>query len=164
MIGKGEGGLSMPRVLFIKGSTAPGVKVAYTVDQAVGTGCPNRREDVLLVQHLLRIAWRDAGASKGFRPPGETEPLKTDGMFGPKTAKFIKFFQEEAIRRGANCATDQRVDSAVSGTSSGGLSGKFYTILAMNSARNARQAGNQDDISMDPGFPAELTKHFIIMW
>jgi hypothetical protein len=154
----------MPRVLFIKGSGDSAVKVAYSVDQAVGTGCPNRREDVLLVQHLLRIAWRDAGSSKGFRPPGETEPLKADGMFGPKTAKFIKFFQEEAIRRGADCATDQRVDPAVSGTSRGGLSGRFYTILAMSSARNSRQLGNQDDISRDPGFPTELTKYFIIIW
>jgi hypothetical protein len=119
---------------------------------------------VLLVQHLLRIAWTDAGNSKGFRPPGETEPLKADGMFGPKTAKFIKFFREEAVRRGANCATDQRVDPAVSGTSSGGLSGKFYTVLAMNSARNSRQGGNQDDISKDPGFPGELAKHFFINW
>lgn len=153
----------MPRVFQVK-TTDPRIKVAYTVEQAVGTGCPNRREDVLLVQHLLRIAWTDAGNSKGFRPPGETEPLKADGMFGPKTAKFIKFFQEEAVRRGANCATDQRVDPAVSGTSSGGLSGKFYTILAMNSARNSRQGGNQDDISKDPGFPGELTKHFFISW
>jgi hypothetical protein len=154
---------SMPRLFRVKGSD-PSIKVAYTVDQAVGTGCPNRREDVLLVQHLLKIAWNDAGASKGFRPPGEAAPLSVDGMFGPQTARFIKFFQEEAIRRGANCATDQRVDPAVSGTSSGGLSGKFYTILAMNSARNSRQGGNQDDITLDPAFPVELTKHFIINW
>ena len=153
----------MPRVYQIKGSD-PSVRMAYTVDQAVGPACPNRREDVLLVQHLLRLAWKDAGASKGFRPPGEKEPLKVDGICGPTTNKFIKFFQEEANRRGANCSTDGRADPIGSGTPRGSISAKFYTILAMNSARNSRQGGNQDDISKDPEFPAELRKHFFIDW
>ena len=153
----------MPRVYHIR-NTVPGVKVAYTIDQAVGSGCPNRREDVMLVQHLLRIAWKNVGASQGFRPAGETEPLKADGIYGTKTAKFIKHFQEEANRRGASVATDQRVDPVLSGTSSGSISHKFYTILAMNSARNARQAGTQDDIARDPEFPSELTKSFYINW
>lgn len=153
----------MARVFHVKNANAA-VKVAYTVDQAVGAGCPNRRDDVLLVQHLLRIAWKDVGASKGFRPAGETEPLKADGVYGTKTAKFIKHFQEEANNRGAGVAKDQRVDPVLSGTSSGSVSHKFYTILAMNAARNARQTGNQDDISRDPEFPAELTKSFYINW
>ena len=42
------------------------------------------------------------GTSKGFAR--RATRLKVDGMFGPQTARFIKFFQEEAIRRGANCA------------------------------------------------------------
>ncbi len=45
--------------LYHVNKTAVGVKVAYAVDQAVGLGCPNRRDDVLLVQHLLRVAWKD---------------------------------------------------------------------------------------------------------
>ena len=154
---------SMARLYHIR-NTVPGVTVAYTVDQAVGAGCPNRREDVLLVQHLLRIAWKNVGTSTGFRPPGEKEPLKADGIYGSTTARFIKHFQEEANRRGANVATDQRVDPVMSGTSSGSISHKFYTILAMNSARNARQGGNQDDIARDPEFPTELVKSFYINW
>lgn len=153
----------MARLYHIR-NAASGVKVAYTVDQAVGSGCPNRREDVMLVQHLLRIAWKNVGTSTGFRPAGETEPLKADGIYGTKTAKFIKHFQEEANRRGANVATDQRVDPVMSGTSSGSISHKFYTILAMNSARNARQTNNQDNIALDPEFPAELVKSFYINW
>ncbi|MGH6962358.1 MAG: peptidoglycan-binding domain-containing protein, partial [Dongiaceae bacterium] len=57
----------------------------------------------------------DIPASKGFRPPGETKPLKVDGIFGPVTARFIKFFQEKARRRGANCALDNRVDPVAEG-------------------------------------------------
>lgn len=153
----------MPRVYIVK-SADPKIKVAYTVDQAVGPGCPNRREDVLLVQHLLRIAWNDVPNSKGFRPPGETQPLKADGIFGPTTARFIKFFQEEAVRRKANCATDGRVDPVVTGKPAGSITGTFYTILAMNSARNNRQLANQDDIALDSTFPGDLRKHFYIDW
>jgi len=85
-------------------------------------------------------------------------------MFGPVTARFIKFFQEEARRRGANCALDSRVDSVTTGKPTGSITGTFYTILAMNAARYNRQAGNMNDISQDPAFPGELRKHFIIDW
>jgi peptidoglycan hydrolase-like protein with peptidoglycan-binding domain len=153
----------MARVYLVK-SADPKIKVAYTVEQAVGSGGANRREDVLLVQHLLRIAWNDVPNSKGFRPPGETQPLKADGIYGPTTAKFIKFFQEEAVRRGANCANDGRVDPVMTGKPTGSISGTFYTILAMNAARNNRQIANQDDIALDPAFPGDLRKHLYIDW
>jgi hypothetical protein len=153
----------MPRVFQVK-SSDPKIQLAYAVEQAVGVGCPNSRADVLLVQHLLAIAWIEIPTSKGFRPPGETTPLKVDGIFGPTTARFIKFFQEEAWRRGANCAQDSRVDPVVTGKSTGSISDTFYTILAVNAARYNRQAGNMNDISLDSGFPAELRKHFIIDW
>jgi peptidoglycan hydrolase-like protein with peptidoglycan-binding domain len=153
----------MPRVFQVK-SSDPKIQLAYTVEQAVGAGCPNARADVLLVQHLLAIAWIEIPASKGFRPPGETGPLKVDGIFGPVTARFIKFFQEEARRRGANCAQDSRVDPVVTGKPTGSVTGTFYTILALNAARYNRQAGNMNDISLDPRFPGDLRKHFYIDW
>ena len=153
----------MPRVFQVK-SADPKIELAYTVEQAVGTGCANARADVLLVQHLLALAWTETPKSKGFRPPGETKPLNVDGVFGPTTGRFIKFFQEEAKRRGANCAQDGRVDPVVSGKPAGTITGTFYTILALNAARYSRQPGNMNDISRDPAFPVELRKHFIIDW
>lgn len=153
----------MPRLFRLRFST-PDVSVAYAVDASVGTGCANNRADVLLVQHLLRIAWRDAPTSKGFRPPGETKPLEVDGVWGPTSARFLKFFQEEAKRRGANVLLDQRVDPCVSGTATGSVSHSFYTALALNAARNSRQQGNQADIAQDPGYPAELDKFFYLNW
>lgn len=118
----------------------------------------------MLVQHLLRLAWDESPKSKAFRPPGESQPLKVDGMWGPTSQRFLKFFQEEAKRRGANLLLDQRVDPAVSGNSTGAISHSFYTTLALNSARNSRRAGNQDDIAADPGFPAELKRFFYVDW
>jgi hypothetical protein len=152
----------MPRVYQAK-TTDPKILIAYTVDQAVGAGCPNQRADVLLVQHLLAVAWIEVPSSKGFRPPGEDGPLKVDGIFGPVTARFIKFFQEEARRRGAQCAQDSRVDPVTTGKATGSITGTFYTILALNAARYNR-APSMNDISLDAGFPSELRKHLIIDW
>lgn len=152
----------MPRLFKVR--STPDVTAAYAVDAPVGTGCANNRADVLLVQHLLRIAWNDAPSSKGFRPPGETKPLTVDGVWGPTSARFLKFFQEEAQRRGAKVLLDQRVDPCVSGGAQGSISHTFYTALALNAARNSRQQGNQADIAQDPGFPAELDRYFYLNW
>jgi hypothetical protein len=151
----------MAQVFQVKGRDAT-VTMAYCVSAPVGPGCTNRRDDVLLVQHLLRLAWRTTPTAAGFRPPGETEPLKTDGMFGPKTGKFISFFQEEAVRHGAKVKQDGRVDPVITGASMSG-GNTFYTVLAMNSARNSRDA-TQADISTDPEYPTELSKSFFVAW
>jgi hypothetical protein len=152
----------MPKVMHVL--NGQGVLVAYTVKQPVGPGCANKREDVLLVQHLLRVAWEDAATSKGFRSPGETQPPKDDGICGPTTNKFIKFFQQEAKRRGANCSQDGRVDPVVSGGSISAGSHTFYIVLAMNAARNSRRASNLNDIGGDAGCPADLRKALYINW
>lgn len=151
----------MPRVMQVK--NAANVSLAYTVDAVVGAGGINNRADVLLVQHLLRLAWQDVPTSKGFRPPGETKPLNADGIYGPTTQRFITFFQEEAKRRGAPVLQDGRVDAVISGGPRGSISNTMYTILAMNSARNSR-AAIQADISTDAGFPSELMPHFYVDW
>ena len=41
----------MARVYLITGS----LKLVYTVDFAVGTGCANKRDDALLVQFFLKV-------------------------------------------------------------------------------------------------------------
>jgi hypothetical protein len=150
----------MPKIFHIRRADSP---CAFTVEDPVGIGCPNDRADVLLVQHLLRLAWNDAPLSKGFRPVGETQPLMVDGVWGPKSTKFLKHFQEECKRRGLVMSTDQRVDPATSGKTRSNISNTFYTILALNAARNSRVA-IQADISQDPGYPVELDKHFFISW
>jgi hypothetical protein len=153
----------MPRLFKVR-TSAEDISVAYTVDSTVGLNCRNDRDDVLLVQHLLRVAWSDAPNSKGFRPPGEMQPLSVDGVWSPRSAKFLKFFQEEAKRRGARVLLDQRVDPCLTGGTKGSLSHSFYTALALNAARNSRQSGNQADISKDPGYPAELDRCFFVAW
>jgi hypothetical protein len=63
---------------------------------------------------------------KGFTPPGQ-QTIKTDGVFGPQTAAYIKFFQEDTNRRisvGGAFLADRRIDpldGKLRGSQKGGL-------------------------------------------
>ena len=66
----------------------------YVVDRAVGEGCPNHRDDVLLVQFFLRNL-----------VPADGPPLPINGFCGRETLVYIGYFAEyrhvrEAARRG----------------------------------------------------------------
>jgi peptidoglycan hydrolase-like protein with peptidoglycan-binding domain len=56
---------------------------------AVGPGCPNRREDVKLVQSLLN----DVPIARG----GLGTKLVVDGLFGPRTGAAIRSFQQRHL-------------------------------------------------------------------
>ena len=149
----------MARVLLLRNQMYDKV---YVVDRTVGPGGQNVRGDVLLVQYFLRVAMESVGASPGFVPPNE-QPIAIDGSCGSQTLRYIKHFQEEAVKRGANVKKDGRVDPVQSGTVVGSISKTFYSIVAMNSAYRARR-GNTHELATDPFFPADLTKELYIAW
>jgi hypothetical protein len=145
------------------------MKLVYSVDQPVGPGCPNRRDDVLLVQFLLRVAMEDNPPKNvGYRPPDE-RPITVDGLFGRQTAAYIRYFQEEDGRRVQQGqfqfapATDGRIDPVASGTAFGAHSKTLYTIVDLNIVYVNRH-GTQlhENISRDPLFPKELTKSLFL--
>ena len=108
-----------------------GVPFIHNVDMAVGAGCPNQRDDVLLVQHFLAtINSNPNGLSPPFTPlplsPGET--ISADGIVGPITLRVLKHFQDLARSRGHNIATDGRIDKAT-GSGAGAISHTQFTIL-----------------------------------
>lgn len=135
--------------------------VLYVVDQGVGAGAPNRREDVLLVQLLLRGLTTPGGGEAPYLPPGQ--PLiRVDGACGAQTITYIKFFTAENSRRfnGAPRSHDGRVDPIVPGQATGSLSGVIYTILALNiTYATMRGAQTHNDLRKDPNFPPDLKKH-----
>src|SRR4029453_15575223 len=65
----------------------------------VGPGCPNRRDDVLVVQSLLNVAYAR------IRVPSRT--IAVDGIVGPETNAALLHFQRTHFGRG-----DGRVDAA----------------------------------------------------
>ena len=124
----------------------------YNVDAAVGANCPNKRDDVLLVQHFLITINNNPNA---FSPPIPTIPLKPnqiflpDGVAGPITIRAIEHFQQVGQSRGNNISVDGRVDKA-SGSGFGTVSNTQFTIFS------------QQRVSPDQS--RRLPKHHNIGW
>lgn len=146
----------MARVFFINKP----MKVIYSVEQSVGQGCANRRDDVYLVQFFLRIAMEPAPETGvGFIPPGQ-KPIVIDGSFGPQTNAYIRFFEKEVKRLNpsAHILQDGRIDPVP--PNSGGYSatnGSIYKIYALNLAY-FRRRGLQRHLELcgDPLYPNAL--------
>ena len=82
----------MAHVLLTKDPQATHV---YNVDAAVGPGCPNRTDDVLLVQYFLKACFDNPQAfTPPFGPPPPGPPLTVDGMAGQITFRWIDHFQK----------------------------------------------------------------------
>jgi Putative peptidoglycan binding domain len=105
------------------------LRVFYGVDAPVGRGCPNRGDDVYLVQFFLNAMWgkKDLTSSDIIGPPGTPAPA-VDGICGPKTVDAIRHFQEFY----AASVVDGRVDPMPPGQRSGPLHHKFYTVIGLN--------------------------------
>jgi hypothetical protein len=106
--------------------------VFYNVSMAVGPGCPNMREDVMLVQFLLALLYADPTLT---RP--SPDKLKVDGVFGPITEKWILGYQRDAVRHGLAVKVDGRVDRALG--LEGSISHTIYTILSLTASVYRRQ-------------------------
>ena len=98
----------------------------YNLDMAVGPDCPNRRDDVMLVQFLLKQFYA-APDRVADAPRGE---MKVDGWWGGTTARWILAFQQRLKKKGLSICVDGQVDPALS--ESGSISHTVYTIRWLN--------------------------------
>jgi len=133
------------------------MRLAHTTDQAVGNGCPNRRDDVLLIQFLLKVV--SEGPQQSQLTPDGLGPINIDGLWGPISQAFLN--QYIAVNSAENPTSpltqDGRVDPVVNGRASGSRTGHLYTILALNKTfQNVRGPTALQDITTDPLFPQEL--------
>ncbi len=109
--------------------TAPGTKtpVFYNVVHAVGKNCPNIRDDVKLVQYLLKILYEKLPADK---PNGE---MSVDGFCGPITLNWILKFQlDVSATFPGDIAVDNRVDRIRNKNFVGSITKTKYTLAWLN--------------------------------
>ena len=117
-------------------------KFFYTVSQSVGYGCPNRSEDVRLVQYLINK----------FH---QKKVLVTDGKYGGLTWNAIKKFQElHDIPKGAGTVSSA---NGIRWTSP--KTGQPYTICILNQYLKTYFDDIWSDPRKDPWFPKELWSH-----
>ena len=133
------------------------MQLAYTTEQAVGNGCPNRRDDVLLIQFFLKVV--SEGPQQSQLTPAGRGPMQIDGLWGPNSQAFLN--QYIAVNSAENpnspLTQDGRVDPVVNGRTSGPRTGHLFTIFALNKTyQNVRGVAAHQDITTDPLFPQEL--------
>jgi hypothetical protein len=139
--------------------------IFYNATMAVGpTGtAPNRRDDVMLVQYLLKVV-ADYAKSVGsylphaagkWSPPGAGTPFLVDGRMGPDTAAWIKSYQEAVSKPGYSILLDGRVDRALGLT--GTISHTVYTIIWLNhDYYSAVPRARFEALEDDPAAPSDL--------
>jgi len=137
------------------------IRVCYFTDSTVGLGCSNRREDVLLVQFLLKsIAGKtDPEAHELFAVPGQS-PLAIDGICGTGTVAAIRRFQ--TFTKGQPSPNSRDVDGQVDISRPGHLlttrTQSIYTIITLN-VNFGYFNGPERHAALfkEPEFPNELT-------
>jgi peptidoglycan hydrolase-like protein with peptidoglycan-binding domain len=113
--------------------TTPGsrIKVFYNVDEAVGKGCPNRSDDVALVQFFLRAVMED---DKSYTVPAGG-PLSIDGIFGPQTLTHIQSWQQQENKQADSqfqVAQDGQVSPVVVRSGIASRTHTRYALVAFN--------------------------------
>ena len=68
----------------------------YNIDYSVGDGQHNRKDDVMLVQKLLRFVFYETGygPKKGFPVLSDVPDIAVDGACGPTTRRYIVYFKQ----------------------------------------------------------------------
>jgi len=129
----------MARVMLLPPGAAKH-SVIFVNDDAVGPGCPNRRDDVLLVQFMLgmlaAVNSRFEFGDVDFAPIGFPRNLKIDGICGPHTIASIKSFQRMGSLKKQGTAMAMIMDGIVNPVRAGQpwtpLGSNVLTIVRMN--------------------------------
>jgi hypothetical protein len=140
-------------------TTNSGFTLIYAIDKPVGTGCPNQRDDVLLVQFFIKVVAEAPGPKKAQYQPAGKGPLKCDGQWGPISQAYLNQYivANSASNPASPLTADGRVDPVVGGRLSGSRTGHLYTIISLNGTYAAvRGRPALADITTDPLFPADL--------
>jgi hypothetical protein len=145
----------MARVTLYDGAFTEGYGYFYNVDEAVGPNAPNRRDDVLLVQYFLKVAYDHAHDLKRPLVPPPGRPLVVDGIAGLTTFQWISHFQNEAKPRGNRIATDGQVDKA-RGLVFATLSKTQYTITFLNDLYRRFRQNDYRNIAKAADCPRDL--------
>jgi hypothetical protein len=135
------------------------VRVFYNIDAAVGKGCPNRREDVYLVQFMMNIIWDKKDPQTGEVVGAAVARPNVDGVCGSQTINAIRRLQEYY---GATWV-DGRVDSVPPDQRYGPIHHKAYTMIGLNT--NVAELLSTDRhalICNEPNFPVELKRKLFV--
>jgi peptidoglycan hydrolase-like protein with peptidoglycan-binding domain len=108
----------------------------YNVSFPVGVKMPNVRDDVMLVQTLMKLA-NFTRSTPAMGPVERSAWITVDGYFGPQTQRMIKAFEDEQRMNRRLFIADGIVEPAPRDGFT--RSGVLYKIIHLN--RSALNAG-----------------------
>ena len=156
---------SVERRQTIEMTQIPGLVVPYPISypKPVTTTVyksshePNKRDDVMLVQYLLKRVYQlGYNAEPPLSPSSGAACLKIDGVYGPNTARAIEQYQLEMQRYGYRIATDGCVDPERGDSEISSISKTVYMISSLNQQFWRLYPTLAPDIRIDPECPPEL--------
>src|SRR5437899_5830867 len=93
----------------------------------------------MLVQFFLKSISKtnDSVTKESYMPPGQA-PLGVDGLYGPRTAAYLKHFEAVLSRASSGAAMqlwqDGVVDPKPPGINVGPVHGRIYAIIRLNTS------------------------------
>jgi hypothetical protein len=100
----------------------------YNLVNAVGSNCPNNRDDVMMIQYMLKHLY--VGEMAPHKPSGE---MTVDGICGPVTINWILTYQRQLKMIEIQVLIDGRIDRIRDKSSFlGSISNTYYTLAYLN--------------------------------
>lgn len=119
----------------------------YNVNMAVGKSAPNRKDDVMLVQYMLKRIY-EKPVYKNRTLSKQQGVMVVDGLCGPITMQWIGRFQLDNRSYAGRGVVDRRVDRA---------EGVFnYTIYDINDAFSTHYLEIWENMPVHPDVPSEV--------
>ena len=140
--------------LFVPQPTSPLLPVFFNVDGVVGNApAANAREDVLLVQFLLKIIGDTPTAESDAAVTAACKQVKVTGVIDSQTIAAITADQTWNKKQSPSTVVDGRVSPA---KGYGYSAGTLWSIAGLNKSCQRRHKGNWPRLDKIAGCPDEL--------
>jgi hypothetical protein len=135
----------------------------YNVNSAVGYGCPNEKEDAMMVQFFLKRLYM----TELMKPDTPKGNMTVDGKVGPVTRNWILKFQLDMKNRGNDCFPDGIMDKAGNPNNANNQTAAIartrYTIRLLNNGLRKLDSAVYKSLPTHPEVPPELRAAFTQM-
>jgi peptidoglycan hydrolase-like protein with peptidoglycan-binding domain len=121
--------------------------IIYNIHLPVGSRMPNQRDDVLLVQTLMKLA-NFVRSTPALGPVEASRDITIDGYFGQQTERMIKAFEADQKSAGKLFVADGVFEPS----SKDGYTGKgiLYKVVHLNRKAKVSSGWKFDALPFDP--------------
>jgi hypothetical protein len=141
-------------------SPGRGYYLFYNLDAAVGIGCPNSKDDVLLVQYLMTVCSKVPGLISLF-----PDMVPINGVWDKDWDGFLSYYQDDWAKSGIATWRDRRIDPAIrTGRGMGPVHHKQFKILTLNVTYQGLRPYDYPKMAEAADCPAVLRPVIRIQW